>query len=458
MPKKIVYILTLSYFCCVPTLALSTKATKPFARQQFAEEMTKLKEGMPGAKALRIYYGTNGHLTFPTLGQVYIDDHDKVQYIFGGRTKFLSAGKVTPPDPNLFEENELRELLRLIDKAPALMGREYNPLPIIQIVNTLQPLGKEKALAAIDEYLRVASYFDSEAREGLFLVLRILFDVPEHPGYMPRIYAGASSPPPDYPKLIPRFPIVVKADIPLLLIYGYTFAGCPEPVEAHVDYFRKNGKLKDKPLLPTNDPLSILEQFEQSPQWLFGVTSEWPEPEHGKVLIIDQLLRLVDSVYRIEPDRYGSRFQRCAYDHSLWTKILTDFKALDVIWDPNKNIYTFKDGTYLPPVPVKHYRRQIWPLPSLGRASRLILERLDKKWVDVILERSDEKRKKFKPGKIRVYSVKNKAEPVAEFSVDRPMVKSNSYESRTVELPEGQKLQAELSRGNKSKFSPAYEP
>jgi methylated-DNA-[protein]-cysteine S-methyltransferase len=39
----------------------------------------------------------------------------------------------------------------------------------------------EKGLAAIDEYLRIASHFHSDAREGLFLILRALFDVPVEP-------------------------------------------------------------------------------------------------------------------------------------------------------------------------------------------------------------------------------------------------------------------------------------
>lgn len=95
-------------------------------------------------------YGTDGHLTFPTLGSVYIDNERKAQYVFGGQGK--------PPDPELLPEEELCALLRLLDRAPSYQfGYSYNPLLIIRIVNALQPLGKEKALAAIEEYLRVAS-------------------------------------------------------------------------------------------------------------------------------------------------------------------------------------------------------------------------------------------------------------------------------------------------------------
>src|SRR5207248_8563832 len=99
------------------------------------------------------------------------DDESKVQYVYGGDGQ--------PPDSRMFSEAELRPLLRLIDQAPAYhFGYAYDPLAVIRIVNVVQPLGEDKALAAIDEYLRVASYFHSRGRRGVFLVLRVLFDVP----------------------------------------------------------------------------------------------------------------------------------------------------------------------------------------------------------------------------------------------------------------------------------------
>src|SRR5262249_49322939 len=123
-------------------------------------------------------YGTDGHLSFATLGWVSIDTDGKVQYVVGGRGQ--------PPDPAVLPEAELRPLLRLIHTAPSYNdGYDYNPRAVIQIVNALQALGKEKALAAIDEFLRV-----SPGREGVFLVLRVLFDVPSDPGHMPHMFVG----------------------------------------------------------------------------------------------------------------------------------------------------------------------------------------------------------------------------------------------------------------------------
>jgi len=70
-------------------------------------------------------------------------------------------------------------------------GPSYDPRALIRAVNALQPLGKERALAAIGELLRVALPSDP-AYEGMLLVLRVLFEVPKG-GVMPQREAGAGS-------------------------------------------------------------------------------------------------------------------------------------------------------------------------------------------------------------------------------------------------------------------------
>jgi hypothetical protein len=190
-------------------------------------------------------YGTHGHLSFPTLGCVFIDKNGLAQSVYGGKGQ--------PPPPDLFQEEELRSLLRLIDKAPGEDNDPYDPLLVIKIVNTLQALGKEKALAAVDEYLRISDQNSYGARLGLFLVLRVLFDVPEDEGGIPRMFEGTQS------LLMPRSPILMKRDIPLAMPEGFMLNGQHQPVEQHVAYYRQHGHLRSKPLTPTDDPLSILD-------------------------------------------------------------------------------------------------------------------------------------------------------------------------------------------------------
>ncbi|MHC5056926.1 MAG: M56 family metallopeptidase [Planctomycetota bacterium] len=273
-------------------------------RREFARLMSKVKEGMPKRKAVGILgdpddviterdtgaittartkevlcYGTGGHLTFPTLGCFYVDTRDRVQYVFGGREG--------PPAATLFRESDLRALLRFLSTAPRIQGATYDPYAVIRIVNALQPLGKTKALAAISEYLRVSSHWHGE-REGLFLVLRALFEVPPDPGYMPRMHIGGPSPAePEDRKLLPGFPQLIRGDIPLLMVWGYALAGRAQRVEEHVDYFRKHGTLRAGPLSPTPEPMKLLDEIEASPQWIYP--TGWRG--RARVMLRGQLMR-----------------------------------------------------------------------------------------------------------------------------------------------------------------------
>ena len=138
------------------------------------------------SKVLR--YGTTGHLSCATLGQVFMNRAGRVRYVFGGRG--------TPRAPELLKEPELTRLLTLLhDVGSYRNGYEYNPLPLIRAVNALHAAGRERALAVIGEYLRISSSLDDPAREGMFLVMRTLFDAGPEARGMPRMQVGVPSPP-----------------------------------------------------------------------------------------------------------------------------------------------------------------------------------------------------------------------------------------------------------------------
>ncbi|MBT4865412.1 MAG: YceK/YidQ family lipoprotein [Planctomycetaceae bacterium] len=128
---------------------------------------------------------------------------------------------------------------------------DYKPQTVIRAVNALQPLGKKRALATIDEYL------ETHSGGGIFLVLLVLFDVPNPPGHMPRMQVGdmVGVPTPQDHQLLSRSPIVLHDDIPFLLGSGYFMSAVvAEAPEEHVRYFREHGKLRTKPLSPAKQP------------------------------------------------------------------------------------------------------------------------------------------------------------------------------------------------------------
>jgi hypothetical protein len=144
-------------------------------------------------------------------------------------------------------------VLETLDLASSSSLVSYNPGLIVQAVNELIPLGKETALATIAGYYENADR-QADPRQGLFWVLRVLFDVPTEPGYLPPVRLGAPRPaaPKDL-RAIPRFPLVLIEDIPLLMVTSYILGGLPETVDSHLELFENNDLIRAELLEPTID-------------------------------------------------------------------------------------------------------------------------------------------------------------------------------------------------------------
>jgi hypothetical protein len=487
----------------------------PVSREDFVKAMAKIKEGMPEKEVLAILgqpddirtpydsrdldpqwnkecwgYGTDRHLSFPTLGCVFFDSNGKVRDAFGGPRKtgyndingtasapapnatrtapapdgsapyiYVYGGLDQPPS-HLFSEEQLRGLLRVIDTTPGYRSDPYDILALIRVVNALQPLGKEKALAAIDEYLRVSDDYSEGARLGLFLVLRVLFDVPEDTGVMPAMSEGYW-----WPKL-PRSPIVIERDIPLFLYGGFNLMGAHERVEEHVEYFRKHGHIRSKPLMPTDDPLSVLDDVMNS--WRSTYKDKHGPTDRDRVLLMEQLLRLIDSVYRLPTDKEGQRLmthlgvRRSQQEiEVLWKKYVSEVSRLKIRWDPRQNLYVLNDGSHLPPLPIKQYRRAIWKLEGLGVEAELILERLDETWVFCNLNWEQPKGATLKQATLVLYDNLNQSELLETFDITNS-VGSNDWSAPSIggrfRLKEGNEASAQLIFEKSTNFSPVFKP
>lgn len=78
-------------------------------------------------------------------------------------------------------------------------------------------------------------------------MLRVAFDADPHP---PVLLGGSRPPLPPWPAALPRFPIAIVDDVPLMLVSGYALRGLAEPVIAHLAYYREHGTLRTTPLAP----------------------------------------------------------------------------------------------------------------------------------------------------------------------------------------------------------------
>jgi len=276
----------------------------------------------------------------PTLGTVAFDRSGKVIATRGGKGQ--------PPSEGMFHEADLRRLIGLISQIAEPFefemwgGWKFNPAKLIECVNALQVHGKERALAAIEETLRVGV-----GSGAIFLVLRALFELPDKSVPSPVIRIGIPHPPePDDPNSFPMYPVVLIDDIPLLLVAGYAGTGMPQSVLEHIAYFRQHGTIREKPLRPPDNPAGAIRALDKSDPFT-RFRKQQPKSIECRSLILSQCLRMIDTVYPVEADPLGMIVNANDLPEEQWESSLTAIDNLHIVWDPRKSRYAFADRSRL---------------------------------------------------------------------------------------------------------------
>lgn len=262
-------------------------------------------------------YGTNGHLTMPTLGRVAFKA-GAVQWCTTGHK--LSAA-------NLFDELELRQILRKF-WAPPTRWMFYDgddPRWLIRTANALIPLGKERAFSVIREAEALGS------GGNLHWLIRTVCEVPTPPGYLrvPMIGAISPSPPADL-TTNPRFPVVILNDIPFVIPTGVTLSGVAERASWYLDEEGPKLQLRTSLLHPPDDPFVSCKALIADKRWLSGSDG------------LDQVLRLVRNAMPTEqadmPD-----FRQPTLDYDV---LHARFLALKPFWSERLQMYVRGDGSF----------------------------------------------------------------------------------------------------------------
>lgn len=172
----------------------------------------------------------------------------------------VSAQEGVGATPNQAELDHARQLIR---ETPC-PGTPGNPVLVIRSVNCLRALGKTQAIALLLEVAsetdigRVASK-ESDADETvpvsygqtISTIVPLLFEVPDH-----------GTPPPDGWYCAKRkkwngvaSTRVLQGDIPFDIAGEWTYGGSPPLTRPLVEWAAENGRLREKPLEPQDDPL-----------------------------------------------------------------------------------------------------------------------------------------------------------------------------------------------------------
>ncbi len=264
--RNTVLLLILASLTVFPeTIAMNLKAQD--SRLEFFEKIKTIEKGMPIAQikvvlgepddiwtredpgmitdpnvAIVWCFGSENHLAFPTLGRVDFDSAGVVYQVCGDGDNPIGSEEII--------ESEVRRFLNLIHSTPGVAGAKWDPAVFIDVVNALHPIGKESCLALMREYLRV-SPLGLEVHEQISMLLRVLHEVPEEDGFFPDPMLGSLYPDElsDH-SLLPRFPVHLIQDIPVLLVNGYDYMGDTPFTADALDWYESNGVWRSRPLEP----------------------------------------------------------------------------------------------------------------------------------------------------------------------------------------------------------------
>lgn len=223
-------------------------------------------------------YGTNGHLTFPTLGMVGFAGK-------GSGTPFnmLSWSKSPPIPDGVVEENELRTLLRTLDHGlygnHVYEGAPADPLSAIRIANAFIPLGRQKAAQVLREFARIEPFLGNDMTVIDALRLGFTFE----PGAaVPKISDYPSGPvDKDNPSRgFNQDPFIIFNDLPFDVSNQSAGIRQWDYLRDMSDVLEKSGSPRGTLLKPFGDLTKMADQVEALPVWAEAVKA-W-EPLGGK--------------------------------------------------------------------------------------------------------------------------------------------------------------------------------
>ena len=401
IPMRLILLCALAgvAFSALPPSAPAAEPTSSLSRVTFAIRMRSLKDGMSKAKVRELLgapdevratdergelwaYGVTEPRGFPSIGAVTFSaqgtsklptglsrnaDGFYLPYGFGwgflgdetSAFSDISSSEVkelyawglahfnTPPGANVIAEAELRRLIKLLAQVPTPAHEKYNPLPLIEAVNALLPLGKEKALLVVVEYLRVIALLPKGRVDepAVFLVLRLLFERPSGAVSMPTPQIGVPDVAPAEAYCMPRFPLVVIHDLPLLAVGRYALRGVTQPALDHASYFNARGLLRARPLTPPDDPTTVLEDAPRCvKEWLKSNDAQGTRKAQGALAAWrEQIARVLLTAFDGKIPTQGGALRawcaECETHESRWNALVRWLASHRVAWDAKENRY-----------------------------------------------------------------------------------------------------------------------
>jgi hypothetical protein len=183
-----------------------------------------------------------------------------------------TTGTISIPGPRPIDRT-----MQFINGSPRVRFYGYDPVRLIQAVNHLHGLGKDKSIQAMRDYLKLIGFrhnrrpdpdpanLDDGNQEAIYLIVPLLFEQAnkaDAEAAKQLWYAMLAEPRSDEEKSWPQYPFAIENDIPFLIGQGPSgWEGIPPYPDKLIDWAEKHGKLRAKPLRPSDNPLVAVENL-----------------------------------------------------------------------------------------------------------------------------------------------------------------------------------------------------
>jgi len=236
----------------------------------------------------------------------------------------------TPAIPGSIHLHEIPAAPKLSVELDAINGAagwgasgSTSGLRLIRAVNVLHPLGKDAALAALQNYLDLsdAGHYYPE-NEIVFWIIRVLFEPIRLDDRIPAPAIAVWGPD---SKNWPLSPIAVVNDVPFMIGYPIGMAGVPEHPSSHIQWARRHGVLRDRPLEPTVNPILSAQAILESEAFL----------EYDKALWGTVSAAIRERALQMVPQQRLLR-RRNAVSDRRWNAAVAYAKSHPLRWDPKR--------------------------------------------------------------------------------------------------------------------------
>lgn len=305
-----------------------------------SEDHVRRVLGQPSTKfilknQLRLCYGSTPKEPFPTIGHVVLDKSGRIS----ARPNFEEPNRIEILR-HFDDENELQQWIRFVSEVqPLYIGRRSDPRKMIEQANKLLPLGKDKIIVLLTEYLRVAPAED-ENHEGVMLLARTLFDLPVGKSYdllstpmdtrfWKQVHVRKGE------LVMRRWPIVVIDGIPFNFLDQISFTGEGPTAEKTLARCSQYGVLRKESWKPTNQPAIAVKRFIKENHWMFEEAGF-----ANRLVLLNQLLTMTKTASRSTLEFKDDRILRNeAEARELFSRVLERLSTIPMIWNKDLNDY-----------------------------------------------------------------------------------------------------------------------